>query len=61
MSYLDRLSDAAIGNLDRAFESLERAYDARSAGLIYLHLDPGYDPLRGDPRYSELVKRIGLR
>ena len=51
---------AAVGDLDRAFASLERAYQARSAGLIYLHLDPGYEPLRQDPRYGELVKRIGL-
>jgi serine/threonine-protein kinase len=55
------MGHAAIGNFDRAFESLEKAYQARSAGLIYLHLDPGYDPLRGDPRYTELVNRIGLR
>jgi tetratricopeptide (TPR) repeat protein len=54
------MGHAAIGNMDRAFESLERAYQARSAGLIYLHLDPGYDPLRGDPRYTEMVNRIGL-
>jgi hypothetical protein len=33
----------------------------RSGGLIYLHLDPGYEPLRSDPRYTELVSRIGLR
>ncbi|HTS89396.1 MAG TPA: protein kinase [Gemmatimonadales bacterium] len=52
---------AAVGDFDRAFESLERAFQARSAGLIYLHLDPGYDPLRSDPRYGELVKRIGLK
>jgi serine/threonine-protein kinase len=52
---------AAIGDLDRAFASLERAFQARSAGLIYLHLDPGYEPLRGDPRFGELVKRIGLK
>ena len=52
---------AAVGDLDRAFAALEHAYLARSAGLIYLHLDPGYDPLRSDPRYGELVKRIGLR
>jgi hypothetical protein len=55
------MGHAAIGDMDRAFESLERAYQARSAGLIYLHLDPGYDPLRGDPRYAEMVNRIGLR
>jgi hypothetical protein len=52
---------AALGDLDRAFTALERAYQARSGGLIYLHLDPGYDALRGDPRYADLVKRIGLK
>jgi serine/threonine-protein kinase len=55
------MGHAAVGNLDRAFEALERAYQARSAGLIYLHLDPGYEPLRADPRYKDLVQRIGLR
>ena len=54
------MGHAAVGNIDRAFEALERAYQTRSAGLIYLHLDPGYGPLRGDPRYKELVQRIGL-
>jgi tetratricopeptide (TPR) repeat protein len=52
---------AAVGDLDSAFTALERAYQARSAGLIYLHLDPGYEPLRGDDRFRDLVRRIGLR
>ncbi len=52
---------AAVGDLDGAFASLERAYQSRSAGLLYLHLDPGYEPLRKDPRYADLVKRIGVR
>jgi serine/threonine-protein kinase len=52
---------AALGELDKAFLLLERAYQARSSGLIYLHLDPGYEPLRQDQRYAELVKRIGLK
>ena len=55
------MGHAAVGNFDGAFGALDRAYQARSAGLIYLHLDPGYDPLRGDPRYKELVQRIGLQ
>jgi TolB-like protein len=55
------MGHAAVGDLDRAFQALERAYQARSAGLIYLHLDPGYEPLRADPRYKDLVQRIGLR
>jgi adenylate cyclase len=52
---------AAVGELDKAFASLERAFQARSAGLIYLHVDPGYGPLKGDARYGDLVGRIGLK
>ena len=52
---------AAVGNFDRAFACLERAYQARSAGLIYLHLDPGYASLRGDARFGDLARRIGLK
>jgi tetratricopeptide (TPR) repeat protein len=55
------MGHAALGDTDAAFAALERAYQARSAGLIYLHLDPGYAPLRSDPRYGELVRRIGLK
>jgi serine/threonine-protein kinase len=50
---------AAIGDFDSAFASLDRAFQARSAGLIYLHLDPGYEPLYTDSRFHELVRRIG--
>jgi serine/threonine protein kinase/tetratricopeptide (TPR) repeat protein len=52
---------AAVGDFDRAFAGLDRAFQVRSAGLIYLHVDPGYKPLRPDPRFRELVERIGLR
>ena len=52
---------AALGEADRAFAGLERAFQVRSAGLIYLHVDPGYEPLRTDPRFDQLVARIGLR
>jgi serine/threonine-protein kinase len=52
---------AALGNFDQAFALLDRAYQSRSAGLIYLHLDPGYKPLRTDARYHDLVQRIGLK
>jgi serine/threonine protein kinase/Flp pilus assembly protein TadD len=52
---------AATGDFDRAFGCLERAFHARSAGLVYLHVDPGYAPLRGEPRFADLVRRIGLK
>ena len=55
------MGHAAIGDLDAAFGCLERAWRQRSAGLIYLNLDPGYRPLRGESRFGDLVRRIGLK
>ena len=55
------MGHAALGNIDQAFSWLERAYQTRSAGLIYLHIDPGCLPLRADPRFADLVRRIGLK
>jgi hypothetical protein len=52
---------AALGEFEKAFEALERAYQTRSGGLIYLNVDPAYAPLRGDPRFADLVRRIGLK
>jgi len=52
---------AAVGDFDRAFACLDDALTARSAGLIYLHIDPGYAPLRDDPRFADMVKKVGVR
>ena len=51
---------AALGDMDEAFAHLDEALEARSAGLIYLAVDPMYDPLKADPRFDELVKKVGL-
>lgn len=51
---------AALGDLDRAFTWLEKAYEGRSAGLIYLHVDPSYDPMREDPRFKQYLQRLSL-
>jgi serine/threonine-protein kinase len=51
---------AAVGNSDRAFACLERAFQERSAGLIFFQADPGFAPLRSDPRFGDLARRIGL-
>jgi adenylate cyclase len=51
----------ALGELDKAFEALETAFQARSAGLIYCHVDPAYEVLWGDPRFDDLATRIGLK
>ena len=48
------------GNKDQAFAYLEKAYLQHSSTLTTLKVEPGFDPLRDDPRYQELLRRVGL-
>ena len=50
----------ALGDSDQAFAWLERAYNARSIDLIALRVDPLFDPVRSNPRFDDLVRRVGL-
>ena len=52
---------AALGENDKAFHWLEKSYDMHEEALCSLKIDPKMDPLRSDPRFNELVKKIGLR
>jgi tetratricopeptide (TPR) repeat protein len=49
-----------LGNVNEAFDSLDRAYDERSEYLVFLPTEPMADPLRGDPRFAALLTRLGL-
>jgi TolB-like protein/DNA-binding winged helix-turn-helix (wHTH) protein/Flp pilus assembly protein TadD len=49
-----------LGDNDEAFAWLERAYQEQSNILIYIKVFPPFDPLRGDPRFQDLVRRVGL-
>jgi eukaryotic-like serine/threonine-protein kinase len=51
---------SGLGDRDHAFEYLEKAFSQRSDWLTYLRLDPEMDNLRSDPRFTDLVRRIGL-
>jgi len=51
---------AGLGETDRAFEFLERAYREQASMLQYLKIQPTLETLRPDPRFRELTKRIGL-
>jgi len=51
---------AALGERDKAFASLEKAFEGHDLQLQYLGVSPTFDPLRSDPRFQDLVRRVGL-
>jgi hypothetical protein len=51
---------AGLGEKDQAFAWLEKDFQARSSLLTLLNFFP-LDPLRDDPRYADLLRRVGLR
>ena len=52
---------ASLSENDRAFEWLDKALEKRFPPLIYLEVNPIWDNLRSDPRYEEMLRRIGLK
>ena len=51
---------AGLGDSGRAFEALERAYQARSGELVFVAVEPMFRSLRSDPRFEDLLGRMGL-
>ena len=49
-----------LGDKDQAFAWLEKAYQDRSPNLVGLKSSVRWEPLRSDPRYGELLRRVGL-
>jgi tetratricopeptide (TPR) repeat protein len=49
-----------LGEMDQAFEHLEKAYLERDWYLINLKIFPGFDSLRSDPRFTALLKKMGF-
>jgi TolB-like protein/DNA-binding winged helix-turn-helix (wHTH) protein/lipoprotein NlpI len=54
------VANLCVGNKERALEWLERAYAQHSNAMTTLKVDPVYDPLRSDPRFQELLRKVGL-
>jgi hypothetical protein len=51
---------AGLGDRDRAFAWLDKAYDARAWDLVHLNVDMRFDGVRADPRFDALLHRVGL-
>lgn len=52
---------SAMGNAEKAFEWLERSYKEGNPDLIELNSEPIFDGIRGDPRFGELMQRVGWK
>lgn len=64
----DNLSDlhigyicAGLGDADALFAQLERAYRRRDPDLPYLNADPIFDGYRADPRFADMLRKLGLQ
>jgi predicted Zn-dependent protease len=58
--YASGVAMAQAGNIDEAFEHLDRMTAQRTGQAAFLMVDPSLDPLHGDPRWVTLLRRIGL-
>ncbi len=51
---------AKLGEKDKSFEELNKSYEIREYFLVLLKVDPRFDDLRSDPRFQNLLRRVGL-
>lgn len=52
---------AGLGEIDAAFEWLDRGFEIRDAGLVWINWDPQFDNLRPDSRFQNLLNSMGLK
>jgi TolB-like protein len=60
LSYQFAQIRAQMGQADRAFTDLDDALAAKDPGLIYLNTDPFLDPIRDDPRFAALIRKLNF-
>jgi hypothetical protein len=51
---------AELGEKDQAFEWLNTAFQEHDQGLLGMKTDSSFDPIRSDPRFVELMRKVGL-
>jgi TolB-like protein/DNA-binding winged helix-turn-helix (wHTH) protein/Flp pilus assembly protein TadD len=51
---------SGTGQKDRVIELLQKAYAEHSSAVVPIKVDPMYDPFRSDPRFEDLLRRVGL-
>jgi len=59
-SYWIALLYLSLGDKRQTFEWLDRAYEERSSWLAWIKVEPRFDPIRDDPKFTKLLQRMGL-
>ncbi len=59
-SYIIATFHAELGEKDKAFAELNKSYESREYFMVLLRVDPRFDSLRDDPRFQDLLRRVGL-
>jgi hypothetical protein len=49
-----------LGQKDKVFEWLEKAYEDHDSGLVSIAVEPMFDPVRLDPRFKNILRRMKL-
>jgi TolB-like protein/DNA-binding winged helix-turn-helix (wHTH) protein/Tfp pilus assembly protein PilF len=56
----EALVNAQLGNKDLVLQALEKAFSERDGNMVGLNVDPFWDAIRPDPRFQDLVRRVGF-
>jgi tetratricopeptide (TPR) repeat protein len=59
--YFFALIRIGLGEKEQALEWLEKSYEERSSTLVWLKVNPSFDTLRSDPKFINLIERVGYR
>ena len=51
---------SVMGEIDQAFDWLEKSYEDHEVEMYWLKVEPPFEPIRGDPRYQEMLDRVGF-
>ena len=54
------IAHVGLGDKAKAIAALEQAYEERTGAMVYLRVEPFWDPLRSDPRFQDLLRRMNL-
>ena len=60
LAYVIAILSALIGETEEGMTWLERAYEEHDPLLVQAKIDPQLEPLRSDPRFDDLLRRIGF-